>query len=293
LSSILFPLKLIVAIIQSLALVMKFKPRVAIGSGAYVSGPLIWAASVMGAKIILLEQNSYPGITNRLLEKKADEVHISFEESKKYFRFQNKLKLSGNPTRIDLELSYKPDAIKKFGLDPQKKILLVIGGSLGARSINEAVAGSAQTLSEKGIQIIWQTGPLYFEEYRKFESKTIKVFAFIDDMSAAFSAADLVVTRSGATTIAEAANLALPVIFVPSTNVAANHQFKNAKAISDSGGALLIEDRNLKSELVDRVLETIYDNAKLADLKKNISAFSRPEAAIQIANSAIRLAEKI
>lgn len=293
LSNILFPLKVFVSAFQSLAISFGFKPRVAIGCGAYVSGPVIWSASVMGAKIILLEQNSYPGVTNRLLEKKADEIHITFEESKKYFREKDKLHVTGNPVRINLKLGDKIEALKKFGLDETKKTLLIIGGSLGARTINEIVADSIVELTSKGLQIIWQTGQSYFEKYKTLESGSVKVMPFISDMSSAFTACDLVLARSGATTIAEAANLALPVIFVPSTNVAANHQFMNAKALSDNDAAILIEDKNLRTELVASVLQTINDEKKLNELKKNISAFSKPDAAKLIAERAIKLAEEI
>lgn len=293
LNNLLFPIKLFVSMIQSLLINMNLKPRVAIGSGAYVSGPVIWAASVMGSKIILLEQNSYPGVTNRMLEKRADEVHITFEESKKYFRQPEKLKLTGNPIRINLKMEEKISALKKFGLDASKKTLLIIGGSGGAKSLNEAIAKSIPELTNKGIQIIWQTGPVYYEQYQKLENEFVKVMAFVSDMSAAYSACDLLIARAGATTIAEVSYLGLPVIFVPSTNVAANHQYKNAKAIVDANAAEMIEDNNLLNELVLKTTELIFDENKIQKLKKNISAFAKPDAAKIIAQRAIELAESI
>lgn len=292
LSNILFPVKVIVSIIQSLLIVIKLKPRVAIGSGAYVSGPAIWAASVLGAKIILLEQNSYPGITNRILEKKAEEIHITFEESKKFFREQDKLKLTGNPVRINLQLLDKEEALKKFNLDSRKKTVLIIGGSGGSKDINRAISNSIVELSSQNIQVIWQTGQIYFDEYCKHESESVRVLPFIDDMSAAFSACDLLVARAGATTITEVAYLGIPVIFIPSSHVAANHQYKNAKAISDASAGILIEDKNLNSTLADVIKQLIFDNGRLNELKKNIASFAKPEAANMIAESAIRLAEK-
>ena len=269
LNNLLFPIKLIVSTIQSLLINMKFKPRVALGSGAYVSGPVIWAASVMGSKIILLEQNSYPGVTNRMLEKKADEIHITFEESKKYFRRPEKLILSGNPIRINLKLENRSEALKNFDLDDSKKTLLVIGGSLGARTLNQSIASAVGDLTNEGIQIIWQTGPAYFETYKMFESQSVKVMAFVNNMSAAYSASDLVMARAGATTIAEVSFLGLPVIFVPSTNVAANHQYMNAKAIADANAAILIEDKNLENEITGKVEQLIFDESRLLELKKN------------------------
>ncbi|MDQ7815399.1 MAG: undecaprenyldiphospho-muramoylpentapeptide beta-N-acetylglucosaminyltransferase [Melioribacteraceae bacterium] len=293
LSNLLFPLKVVVSMIQSLLLVMKFKPRVAIGSGAYVSGPAIWAASVLGSKIILLEQNSYPGITNRMLEKKAEEIHITFEESKKFFRNQNKLKLTGNPVRMNLALIDKIEALKNYRLDSKKKTVLVIGGSGGSKNINEAVSNSVSELLADNIQLIWQTGQTYFDNYRKFENESVRVFPFIDDMTAAFSACDLLIARAGATTITEVSYLKIPVIFVPSSHVAANHQYKNAKAISDASAGILIEDKNLNSTLADSIKKIINDEKKLEQLRRNIAAFAKPEAARIIAEDALRLAEKI
>ncbi|NMB81369.1 MAG: undecaprenyldiphospho-muramoylpentapeptide beta-N-acetylglucosaminyltransferase [Ignavibacteria bacterium] len=293
LNNLLFPLKVVVSMIQSLWLVMKFKPRVAIGSGAYVSGPVIWAASVLGTKIILLEQNSYPGVTNRILEKRAEEIHISFEESKKFFREQKKIKLTGNPVRVNLKMIDKAEALSKFELDAKKKTILILGGSGGARNINNAIADAINELNENNIQVIWQTGQFYFEENKKFESKSVKVLPFIDDMSAAFSACDLLVARAGATTITEVSFLGIPVIFVPSPHVAANHQYKNAKAISDASAALLIEDKDLKTSLCKTIIDLIKDESKLTELRKNISAFAKPHAAKVIAESAIKMAEII
>lgn len=293
LGNLLFPVKLFVSSIQSFVINFRFKPRVAIGSGAYVSGPVVWAASLLGAKVMLLEQNSYPGVTNRMLEKKAREIHITFEESKKYFRDQAKLKLSGNPIRINMLLGSKVEAIKNFGLDSTKKVLLVIGGSGGARSINQAVACNLDKLNENGIQVIWQTGQFYFEQYRNLESDSVKIFPFINDMSSAYSACDLVLARSGATTIAEVSFLALPAVFVPSKNVAANHQYMNAKALKVGNAAELIEDKNLKDELLPVIIEMMGNIARQELLKKNISLFAKPDAAKIIAESAIRLAEYI
>lgn len=291
LSNLLFPVKLIVSAIQSFIINFGYKPRVAIGSGAYVSGPVIWAASVLGAKVILLEQNSYPGVTNRMLEKKATEIHITFEESKKYFRDEAKLKLSGNPIRINLQLGDKVEAVKSFGLDPAKKVLLMIGGSGGARSMNEAVEENISQLNENGIQIIWQTGQFYYEKYKRLENSLVKIFPFISDMAAAYSASDVVLARSGATTIAEVSYLGLPVVFVPSENVAANHQYMNAKALKIAHAAELVEDKNLRAEFLPVIMEMISNVSRQEIMKKNISMFAKPLAAKVIAENAIRLAE--
>ena len=292
-SNLLFPIKLFVSAVQSLAFCFSFKPRVAIGSGAYVSGPVIWASSVLGAKVILLEQNSFPGLANRILEKKANEIHLTFEESKKYFRDQSKLKVTGNPIRVNLKLTDKANAKKSFGLNEADKVLLVIGGSGGARSINEAVTNSIKSLTENKIQIIWQTGQFYFDQYKNLESDFLKVMPFIRDMSAAYSACDIVLARAGATTIAELSLLALPVVFVPSPNVAANHQYLNAKVLKEANAAELIEDKNIDVEFLPVVNELIFNVVRQEKLKKNISEFAKPLAAKTIAQSAINFAEMI
>jgi len=291
LNNILFPVKILVSLLQSLVINFGFKPRVAIGSGAYVSGPVIWAASVIGAKVILLEQNSYPGVTNRLLEKKATEIHLTFEESKKYFREQNKLKLSGNPIRISLKIKDRIEALSTFGLHPDKKTLLVIGGSGGAKSLNHAVANNIQKFEELGIQILWQTGKVYYNEFRRYNEKDVKVMEYISDMSAAYSVCDLVLARAGATTIAEVSMLGLPVVFVPSANVAADHQYKNAKTLLDADAAVIVEDKNVEKELFDVVSKLINDEEKKSLLKNRIAAFAKPNAGYEIAKRAIELAE--
>ncbi len=291
LRNLLFPIKLFVSIIQSFLINLNFKPDVAIGAGAYVSGPIAWMAHLFGSKIVLLEQNSYPGVTNRMLEKKADRIHISFEDSRKYFKEKDKLKLSGNPIRTTLKLTDKSSALKEFNLSEEKKTLLVLGGSLGASSINTAVKNNLENLNKAGIQIIWQVGELYYDEYKNLENEFVKIFPFISNMSTAYSSCDLLLARAGATTIAEVSYLGLPVVFVPSTNVAANHQFKNAKSLFDVNAGLLIEDNELNSKLSEVVVNTINDVELLSTLRKNIKKFAKPEAAKNIALDVIKLAE--
>jgi UDP-N-acetylglucosamine--N-acetylmuramyl-(pentapeptide) pyrophosphoryl-undecaprenol N-acetylglucosamine transferase len=286
--NILFPFKLIISIMQSIAINMNFKPQVAIGSGGYVAGPAIYASSLLGAKVILLEQNSYPGITTRLLEKYADEIHISFEESKKYFKDEKKIYTTGTPVRESLRSLDKASALKNFNLDPTKKTLLVLGGSLGAASINEAVSGLINFFKEKDIQVIWQTGKYYFPKYKHLSSKSIIVKDFIEEMNLAYSACDLLLARSGASTIAELLTLVIPAILVPSPNVAANHQYFNAKSLADKNAAILIEDHLLKDKLSDVISSILFDDEKLEQLKMNAAKLSRPDAAEIIAERAIK-----
>ncbi|MGE5682200.1 MAG: undecaprenyldiphospho-muramoylpentapeptide beta-N-acetylglucosaminyltransferase [Bacillota bacterium] len=291
--NILFPFKVLVSLIQSLYINASFKPRVAIGSGGYVSGPAIWGANVLGAKVILLEQNSYPGITTRILEKKAEQVHISFEDTRKYLKDNSKVFLTGNPVRESLKIIKKEEALKKFNLSSDKKTLLILGGSLGAGSVNSAVAESIELFTRNNIQVIWQTGRNYYESYKDLKSALVWVNSFIDDMASAFSAADLLVSRAGATTIAEVTALGIPTVFVPSPNVAANHQYYNAKSLSDQNAALLLSDSQVKEKLGEMVLSIISDKSSLELLSENVRKAGKPEAALIIAQNAIKLAENL
>ncbi|MCX6151660.1 MAG: undecaprenyldiphospho-muramoylpentapeptide beta-N-acetylglucosaminyltransferase [Ignavibacteriales bacterium] len=293
LQNFIFPLKVLVSCVQSLLINMKFKPQVAIGSGGYVSGPAIWAASILGAKIILLEQNSYPGITTRLLEKKASEIHICFEDTKKYLRGKEKLFVTGNPVRASLKLIDKEIALKKFNFSSKQKTILILGGSLGAASINIAIASGIDRLKLENIQVIWQTGKLYFDRFKNLANDSILIIPFIDDMSAAFSTCDLLISRAGATTIAEITNLGIASILVPSPNVAANHQYFNAKSLADKRAAILVKDRETNDSLFDAIINLVFNEEELNTLKENVKKFSKPEAASVIAKRAIKLAEAL
>ncbi len=291
--NLLFPVKLIVSLFQSLIINMSFRPRVAIGSGGYVSGPAIWGSSVMGAKIILLEQNSYPGVTTRLLERYADEIHVSYPDSEKYLKSKDKIKVTGNPVRESLGEKDKEKALRHYKLTRDKKTLLVLGGSLGAASINEAVAASFDVFREKGLQLIWQTGSIYYENYKMLNGDGMLVLPFIEDMNLAYSAADMVVARAGATTIAELLVLGIPSVLVPSPNVAENHQYYNAKSLEDENAALLIEDKDVKLILADKIISTIFDDNKLEIWKANAGRLAKPDAASLIADSAIKFADAL
>ena len=290
LENLLFPLKLFVSLVQSLFISFRFKPRVAIGSGGYVAGPAIWGASVLGAKIILMESNSYPGVTTRLLERYADEVNISFEDSKKYLRRPDKIKLTGNPVRSELGCSTKEESKKSFGLDENKFTILVLGGSLGAASINNSVAKCVEEFENKSLQIIWQTGKNYYHSYKNINLHSVKILDFIEDMNKAYSACDLLVARAGATTIAELTVLGIPSILIPSPHVAENHQYYNAKSLADNNAAILINDSDVDSLLKDRILEIVADKELLKNLSENAKRISKPEAANVIAKSAINFA---
>ena len=286
----LFPLKLFVSLIQSVVISFRFKPKVAIGSGGYVAGPAIWGASVLGAKIILMESNSYPGITTRLLERYADELHVAFEDSKKYLRRPEKVKVTGNPVRTELGSTKKEEAKKYFGLDEEKKTILVLGGSLGAASINEAIADCIEELEKKSLQIIWQTGKNYYHNYKNINFSSVKILDFIEDMDKAYSACDVLVARAGATTIAELTVLGIASILIPSPHVAENHQYYNAKSLADNDAAVLIKDSDVKKVLMNKIIEIADDEEQLKSLSENAKKLSKPEAANTIAKSAINYA---
>jgi len=288
----LFPLKLIVSLIQSVVINLKFRPNVAIGTGGYVAGPAIWGSSLVGAKIILIEQNSYPGVTTKLLQNCADEIHLSYEDSKKYFRNGNKLYMTGNPVREYLVRINKPDALQKFGFNPQKKTLLILGGSLGAPSINTAVASNLKSITDLDIQIIWQTGREYYEELKELSSEKVWISKFIENMNDAYSACDLVLARAGATSIAEILFLGVPAILVPSPNVAENHQYYNAKSLADKGAAILLEDKDLNTKFLNEVKSNLLDDSKLSEMSRVAKQSSKPEATSIIATRAINYAKR-
>jgi UDP-N-acetylglucosamine--N-acetylmuramyl-(pentapeptide) pyrophosphoryl-undecaprenol N-acetylglucosamine transferase len=271
---------------------IKFRPAVAIGTGGYVAGPAILGSSLLGAKIILVEQNSYPGVTTKLLQSRADEIHISFENSKKYFKEKQKLIVTGNPVRENLVRMNRENSLKQFGFSSAKKTLLILGGSLGAASINSATGNYIEEVTEAGIQIIWQTGSRYYDNYKHLASGNVMVSAFIENMNDAYSACDLVLTRAGATSIAEILTLGVPAILVPSPNVAENHQYHNAKSLADKGAAILLEDKNLSENLAATVLTYLLNENKLADLSKAAKEMSKPEATTVIAQRAISYAKQ-
>jgi len=288
LDNLLFPLKLIVSLIQSLIINMRFKPKVAIGSGGYVSGPAIWGSSVMGAKIILLEQNSYPGVTTRLLERYATEIHLGFEDSAKYFKNKNILNFTGNPVRESLLRINREKAHILLMLNPSLKTIFISGGSLGAGSINKATEKFLNDYNPKDLNIIWQTGKNYFASYKHFNAGNVIVKDFIDDMNLAYSACDLLVSRAGATTIAEILVLGIASILIPSPNVAENHQYFNAKSLSDRKAAILIEDSDLSGVFGTEVIKILNDEKKLNEIRTNAASLGRINAAKIIAEHAIK-----
>ncbi len=263
-----------------------FKPCAVVGVGGYASAPALRTAVVFKVPIILQEQNSYPGVTNRIFAKHAAKICVAYEENLKFFP-EYKTVITGNPVRMELIETQitKQQALEHFNLSPEKKTILITGGSLGARTLNQAVLENISLLEEAGVQVIWQTGKYYHNEYAEKapEKSWLKILPFIDKMPYAYKAADLVISRAGAITISELSILGKPVIFVPSPNVAEDHQTKNAMALVRRKAALMVKDNEAVEKLIPLAVKTIKDENLLSELSGNIKQFAKPQAAEDIA----------
>ncbi|WP_299234430.1 undecaprenyldiphospho-muramoylpentapeptide beta-N-acetylglucosaminyltransferase [uncultured Bacteroides sp.] len=279
-------------------IIKDFNPHAAVGVGGYASGPTLKMAGAMGIPTLIQEQNSYAGVTNKLLAAKAEKICVAYPGMERFFD-KNKIIMTGNPVRqglLDNKLS-KEEAIKSFGLDPTKKTILIIGGSLGARTLNNCVMHAMSEIKQSGVQFIWQTGKFYIEEARKCYNEAgsprmIHTTDFISDMNAAYTAADLVVSRAGAGSISEFCLLGKPVILVPSPNVAEDHQTKNAMALVDKDAAVYIKDSEADEKLIDAAVSLVADKDKLKSLSTNIKKLAFQDSAANIAAEVCKLAEK-
>ena len=290
LQNMLFPVKLLDSLWKSRKIIKQFKPDAVIGTGGFASGPLLQMANMLGIPTLIQEQNSFPGITNKLLSKKANAICVAYENLERFFP-KEKMILTGNPVRQDLIAieSKREEAIAYFKLDANKKTLLVLGGSLGARRINQLIEKELKNIAAQNVQIVWQCGKLYFEEYKKYNSENVQVVAFIEKMDFVYAAADVIISRAGASSVSELCIVGKPVIFIPSPNVAEDHQTKNAKAIVDKKGALLLKESQLDSEF-SLVFEALMkDSGKQKQLSENIKELALPEATKQIVDEIERL----
>ena len=277
-------------------IIKDFQPQVAVGVGGYASGPTLNKAAAMGIPCLIQEQNSYAGVTNKLLAKKAEKICVAYEGMERFFPAE-KIILTGNPVRqtlLDTTIS-REDAIKSFGLDPTKKTILLVGGSLGARTINESVLQHLDLVKSSGVQFIWQTGKYYSaaiaEQLKGQDIPNLKVMDFISDMGAAYKAADLVISRAGASSISEFCLIGKPVILVPSPNVAEDHQTKNALALSTRDAAIYVKDAEAPATLLELAVKTVNDEAKLKSLSENVLKLALPDSAEIIAKEVIKLAQ--
>lgn len=275
-----------------------FRPQVAVGVGGYASGPTLNVAESMGIPTLLQEQNSYAGVTNKLLAKKARKICVAYDGMSRFFP-ADKILFTGNPVRQNLleGTVQKDDAVRNFGLVPGKRTILVIGGSLGARTLNESILGNLPLVKQQSnVQFVWQTGKYYSsvikeELDRRGCPDNLKVMDFIADMKQAYAAADLVISRAGAGSISEFCLLGKPVILVPSPNVAEDHQTKNALALVQKNAALYVPDAEARRSLLPLAINTVADHEKLETLSRNIIQLARPNAASDIADEVIKLAE--
>lgn len=275
-------------------IIKRFKPDVAIGVGGYASGPTLRTASNFGIPTLLQEQNSFAGVTNKLLAKKAKKICVAYEGMERFFP-KNKIILTGNPVRQDLFLvpPKAEDAYTFFGFDATKKTILVVGGSLGARTINHSIIAHLETLVRTDVQIIWQTGKIYIEEALKasknFINKNLVVTDFVSRMDYAYSIADLVISRAGASSISELCLLAKPVILIPSPNVSEDHQTHNAMALVKKNAAILIKDMEAKEKLVPTILLMMNDENALNTMSENILKLAEKDSADRIAQEILKL----
>jgi UDP-N-acetylglucosamine--N-acetylmuramyl-(pentapeptide) pyrophosphoryl-undecaprenol N-acetylglucosamine transferase len=283
------------------SIIKDFKPDITVGVGGYASGPLLKTASMMGIPTLLQEQNSYAGVTNKLLAKKAKKICVAYEGMEKFFP-ADKIILTGNPVRQNLLTNKytKAEALQDFGFNTNKKTILILGGSLGARTINQTLMDAIETIqANPDIQFIWQTGKIYIDEvrnkvYGEGDRKIENLFItdFIKSMDKAYASADLVISRAGAGSISEFCLLEKPVILVPSPNVAEDHQTKNALALSTKDAAIYVKDAEAHDKLIPMALETVRDDDKLASLKENIAKLALPDSAKIIANEVLKLIGK-
>lgn len=278
--------------------IRSFNPDVAVGVGGYASAATLDAASQMGIPTLIQEQNSYAGVTNKHLAAKAKKICVAYDGMERFFP-ADKIINTGNPVRQNLiETTITHDeAVKSFGLDPNKKTILLVGGSLGARTINESVLQHLDIVEQSGVQFIWQTGKLYnanvAERLKKHHDlPMLKVLDFIADMGAAYKAADLVISRAGASSISEFCLIGKPVILVPSPNVAEDHQTKNAMALVNKDAAIYVKDADAPQTLLQQAVETVQDDERLAQLSNNVKKLGKQNSADVIADEVIKLAGK-
>lgn len=277
-------------------IILDFKPMAAVGVGGYASGPMLNECARLGIPCLIQEQNSYAGVTNKILAKKVDRICVAYDGMERFFPADKIIK-TGNPVRQALlgTKMTKAEALRSFGLDESRKTILIVGGSLGARTVNESVLRHLDLIRDSGVQFIWQTGKYYNAAITgqlkgRGDMPMLKVTDFISDMGAAYKAADLVISRAGASSISEFCLIGKPVILVPSPNVAEDHQTKNAMALADKDAAICVKDADAPAEVIRLALDTVADDARLDALSANIKKLALPDSASVIADEVVRLA---
>jgi UDP-N-acetylglucosamine--N-acetylmuramyl-(pentapeptide) pyrophosphoryl-undecaprenol N-acetylglucosamine transferase len=288
-----FPFKLLSSLWKANRIINKFKPDIAIGTGGFASGPTLMMASRKGVPTLIQEQNSFPGITNKLLSKKANKICVAYDHLERFFPIDKIIK-TGNPVRQDLlSIHHKTqEANKFFSLEKNKTTILILGGSLGARRINQLIEDKLSFFKEQEVQLVWQCGKLYFDEYQKYNQvENVQVHQFVNRMDLAYAAADVIISRAGASSVSELCIVGKPTVFIPSPNVAEDHQTKNAQSIANKHGAILIKESELETFPI--VFETLLkDKGKRQSLSENIKALALPNATTHIVNEIEKLIQK-
>lgn len=284
LKNITLPFKILFSVIKSIYILIKFRPDFVIGFGGYSSGPFLLTSHFLNFKTAIQEQNSYPGLTNKMLSKKVKYIFTAYDKINNFFN-TNTVFNFGNPIR-NLKIKSNENAHKYFGLDSSKKTILVLGGSLGAKNINEGVLNNISLIRESSYQVIWQTGKFYYKNIlsKNIKDKKIIIKDFINRMDLAYSVSDIIISRAGAIAISELCVISKPLILVPSPNVVDDHQTKNAKAISEKGGCVLIKDSDAKNTMLKTAFDLFENKSKMDSMKKSLSKLSSPNATQKIVN---------
>ncbi|UYZ64819.1 undecaprenyldiphospho-muramoylpentapeptide beta-N-acetylglucosaminyltransferase [Hymenobacter weizhouensis] len=293
--NLLFPVKVMRAVRKAGKLLEKFRPDAVVGVGGYASAPVLLAATSRGIPSLIQEQNSYAGLVNKLLARRVQRICVAYEGMDKFFP-ADKLVLTGNPVRTEIADGQRAEALAFFGLNADQSVLLVIGGSLGARTLNQATAAALPHLREAGVQLLWQTGKTYFPEAEKqaapFATDNLKALEFVRRMDLAYAAADVVISRAGALSVSELCLTGKPSILVPSPNVAEDHQTKNALALTSQDAALLVRDAEAPARLYDEALALLSNPARQQQLSANIRQLARPQATATIVDELLALIRK-
>lgn len=288
--NLIFPLKLLISLIRSVFIIKSNKPDLVIGTGGFASGPILYIASLFGIPTVIQEQNSYPGITNKILGKRVNKICVAYDNLDRFFD-KNKIVFTGNPVRSDIKkIDIKTTSAFNFKLEENKKTLLIIGGSNGSREINKAILNNLELFNSLDIQVLWQCGKIYFEQYKHLNAnKSVRVFAFIDEMNLAYDVADIIISRAGASSISELCIVGKPVIFIPSPNVAEDHQSKNALSLVNKKAAIMIEEKNIKKDFKNSFTELINNKELQIDLSRNVLKQAKLNATKDIVNEIEKL----
>ena len=288
--NLIFPLKLLISLIRSVFIIKNNKPDLVIGTGGFASGPIVYIASLFGIPTVIQEQNSYPGVSNKILGKRANKICVAYDNLDRFFD-KNKIVFTGNPVRSDIKkIDVKTTSASNFKLEENKKTVLIIGGSNGSRVINSTILNNLQLFESLNIQVLWQCGKIYFEQYKHLNANTnVRVYAYIDKMNLAYDVADVIISRAGASSISELCIVGKPAIFIPSPNVAEDHQSKNALSLVKKNAAIMVEEKNINKDFKNSFMGLINNKELQTDLSRNIKKQAKLNATKDIVNEIEKL----